>query len=512
MKLVTAIESAFLAALRPHLASNDCSGADGTGFLVAISGGLDSSALLRLALATAQQHGQRIAAGHVNHGVRVDADAEEARLRNLCRDLGVPFRCARLRLRGARTHGDAHARRTPSEDAMRRARDAALRRLADAAGCGWILLGHQMDDQAETLLLNLLRGAGLRGLAGMPRRRGIVLRPLLGISRSSLHSYMEAIDAPWVEDPTNLDLGITRNRIRHRILPLLEAELQPRAAEAIARAAGHLQLALGALEAQADACLAACALPSDEDDIRLDPVRLRSHHRGLIEFTLRQAVARIRGSMADIPAPLSTSIVDLCLEGRSGRFHLPGGATVEATDRWIRVGKNTGGGKGSRGPAARDGDPVSGSPARRATLPAGSSSIPRSGTLSWGEGRIRSRTIEPGRAALLRVRGLARVQVFDASEVRFPVALRSPKGGDRIAMEDGQGSRSLSDLLSERGVPRSLRADQPVLEDAAGILWAPGIRRAARAMVGEGTRRFWIVRWFGRLPSERGLKGGTSRE
>jgi tRNA(Ile)-lysidine synthetase-like protein len=216
--------------------------------------------------------------------------------------------------------------------------------------------------------------------------------------------------------------------------------------------------------------------------------------------------------MADIPAPLSTSIVDLCLEGRSGRFHLPGGATVEATDRWIRVGKDTGGGKGSRGPAARDGDPVSGSPARRATLPAGSSSIPRSGTLSWGEGRIRSRTIEPGRAALLRVRGLARVQVFDASEVRFPVALRSPKGGDRIAMEDGQGSRSLSDLLSERGVPRSLRADQPVLEDAAGILWAPGIRRAARAMVGEGTRRFWIVRWFGRLPSERGLKGGTSRE
>ncbi len=512
MKLATAIESAFLAALRPHLASNDCSGAGGAGFLVAISGGLDSSALLRVAMTTAPEHGRRIVAGHVNHGVRVDADAEEARLRILCRDLGVPFRCVRLRLRMRRTHGIAHARPAPSEDAMRRARGAALRRMAAAAECGWILLGHQMDDQAETLLLNLLRGAGLRGLAGMPHRRGNVLRPLLGISRASLRSYMEAIDAPWVEDPTNLDLGIARNRMRHRILPLLEAELQPRATAAIARAAGHLQLALGALEAQADACLASCALPSDEDDIRLDPIRLRSHHRGLIEFTLRQAVARIRGSMNDIPASLWTSIVDLCLEGRPGRFHLPGGATVEATDRLIRVGKGIGSERGSPGPAARDGNPAEGFSAWRATAPAGSSSIPSSGTLSWGLGRIRFRTVEPGRAARLRVRGLERVQVFDASEVRFPVALRSPKGGDRMAMEDGQGSRRLSDLLSERGVPRSLRADQPVLEDAAGILWAPGIRRAARAMVGEGTRRFWIVRWFGRLPSERGLKGGTSRE
>jgi tRNA(Ile)-lysidine synthase len=511
MKTIRSLETRFLAVLRPYLSANDRSDPPAPPILVAVSGGLDSSALLRLALATSKEHGREIIVGHVNHGVRPDASAEEARLRAHCREIGVAFRCARLR--GVRSHGAQAPPSPPSEETLRRARVAALRRMASSSGCGWILLGHQRDDQAETFLLNLARGAGLRGLAGMPERRGIFLRPLLAFPREALRAYMESAGAAWVEDPTNLDLTIARNRIRHRILPLLEAELRPRVARAIARAAGHLQRALAALDEQAEACLAACTLPSGEDDIRLDPVRLRSYHRGLIEFTLRHAIARVRGCTTDIPASLSSAIVDHCIGGRAGVFPLPGGATVEASDRAIRVGRNrSGSGAGGPGPGWRGERPGSAEPigGRSVVLPE-ALTIPPAGTVSWGAGRIRSSVVEPGDATRLRLRGLERLQVFDMGEVRFPVTLRAPRVGDRLRMEDGQGSRKLSDLLSERGVPRPLRAGQPVLEDAEGILWVPGIRRAARAFVGAGSSGVWVVRWFGRLPSEAALKGGATR-
>ena len=496
MKTIRSLESRFLAVLRPYLSANDRSYSRPPAIMVAVSGGLDSSALLRLALATLPEHGREIIVGHVNHGIRPDASAEEARLRAFCRENGVGFQCSRLR--GARVRGDQGNNRPPSEEALRRARSAALRRMASSSRCGWVLLGHQREDQAETLLLNLARGAGLRGLAGMPERRGIFLRPLLGMPRETLRAYMESAGATWVEDPTNLDLAITRNRIRNRILPLLEAELNPRVTKAIARAAGHLQRALAALEAQAEVCLASCALPS-VDDIRLDPVRLRSYHRGLIKFTLRHAIARVRGCTTDIPASLSSAIVDHCVEGRAGVFHLPGGTLVETTDRAICLRRDPSCGERLGAERTAEGG-ISGAAA-----------VPPSGSVRWGAGMIRSRVVEVGNATRVRVRGLERLQVFDMGDIRFPVTLRTPQDGDRLGLEDGKGSRKLSDLLSERGVPRRLRAGQPVLADAEGILWIPGIRRAARGFVGSGSRMVWIVRWFGRLPSEDALKGGATR-
>jgi len=103
------------------------------------------------------------------------------------------------------------------------------------------------------------------------------------------------------------------------------------------------------------------------------------------------------------------------------------------------------------------------------------------------------------------------MQVFDAANVSPPVRIRFPFAGDRISLEESSGRRKISDLLSERGVPRSLRGMQPVIEDARGILWVPGIRRAGVARVGPKTETIWIARWFGPLPVDRALSGGASR-
>lgn len=495
------LERAFLTVLRQIIDTNDCSHTGADGLLIAVSGGIDSTALLRLSVGTAKGHDRKLVAAHVNHGIRPDAMEEEVRLRALCGDLGVEFVCARLRRRRPGGAGAGHSPTpppSPSEQTLRAARYAALRRMARASGCRWVLLGHQRDDQAETLLLNLVRGAGLRGLAGMPRRRGIFVRPLLAFSRHSLQSYLELLDVPWVEDPTNRDLSIARNRIRRQILPLLESEVRPRATAAIARAAEHLQRALAALEEQAEACLTACSVPSPETELRLDPVRLRSYHRGLVEFALRRAVARVRGSTTDIAAPLLATVTDHCIAGRPGIFRISQATVIESTDRWVRVGREG----TSRPGTSRRGAQGS---ARQETR------IPRTGYAIWGPGRMQTRAVPLAGVNRIRVLGLERLQIFDLGEVHFPVLLRGPRPGDRLTMEDGQGSRKLSDLLSEAGVPRSLRPGQPVLEDANGILWAPGIRRAARALVSKRTQRIWIVHWTGPLPCERAIKGGSSR-
>ncbi len=478
MTTIRRTEGRFLAALRQLLDPGDRSG-----FLIALSGGCDSTALLCLALATAGRHGHRIVAGHVNHGVRSDADSEECRLRDFCVARSIPFRVHRLEL--ASTLG-----RTPSEAEMREARYRALTRLATSAGCAWILLGHQRDDDAETFLLHLARGAGLRGLAGIPPRRGRFLRPLLGFSRDELARYLSGSGIAWSEDPTNLDLGPARNRVRRVIIPALDRDLRPGAARAIARAAGHLRRALDALEAEARRALERSAQPASTGEIRLDAEALRSCSEGLAEIVLQLAVARVRGSTREIPAAVWGGMLGAVRGRRSALIDMPGGGRVEITLRAILVTADS-----SRIPGSVE-------------IPVGWRSEAR-----WpaGGGFRASRLRRVEAAGRIQIRNLTRLQAFAPELIRPPFVLRTPRAGDRLVIEDGTGSRSLADLLSERGLPSAPREAQPVLADAEGVLWAPGIRRAARAMIRPGAERIWVVRWFGPLPVDRAPKGGMSK-
>ncbi len=474
MSLADELEGLFLRFLKEHL---DPIGSGG--LLVGLSGGSDSTALLAICAATADRHGRSIVAGHVNHGIRADAAAEEARLRELCSTIHVPFVIERIRF----------DRPEPSEAEMRRRRLRALRRIAHAKVCAHILLGHQRDDSVETVVLNLARGAGLRGLAGIPPVRGPFAHPLIEVPRASLRRYLEERGIPWIEDPTNLDPAHVRNRIRRIVLPLLETEVHHGASRAIARASSHLRRALEAIEEAARHTLDRCALPSPDGEIRLDGDRLRSNHPGMIDFTLRLAVRSVCGTTEDLSTPAWRTIVAAVVERSSGRFPILEGAVVETTARFIRIAAEIQ------------------APPKAESLP-----VPWVGRTGWGRGALETRLaamIEGGRR--LRVRGLTRIQVFDAAALAPPVRIRLPRAGDKIALEEITGRRHLSDLLSERGIARSRRMGQPVLEDGRGILWAPGIRRAGVARVGADTKRIWIVRWIGPLPADHGLHGGSSR-
>jgi tRNA(Ile)-lysidine synthase len=205
--------------------------AAGDGVAVAVSGGADSLALLHALRVLAGPRGWRLAVLTVDHGLRPGSAADAAFVADHAKALGLPARLLGL----APADLEAHRGAGP-EAAARAARYRALWPAADALGCRWLATGHTLDDQAETVLLQLLRGAGPDGLAGMAVRSGRLLRPLLDVRRAQTRACCAAAGLAWREDPTNATDGPLRNRVRRRLLPLLE-ELRPGATVALARTA-----------------------------------------------------------------------------------------------------------------------------------------------------------------------------------------------------------------------------------------------------------------------------------
>ena len=208
---------------------------EGKAVICALSGGADSMYLLCRLLEGRERFCWTVRAAHYNHRLRPTAQRDEDFVRAWCGEHNVPLTTGR---------GDvaAFARREglSVEEAARTLRYAFLEHTAEAEGGALIATGHHAGDNAETVLMNLIRGCGLNGLTGIPERRGNIVRPMLEAERTEIEAYLTRHNVPHVEDETNADLNYTRNRVRRQLLPLLEA-LNPRAASHIAAAARRLR-------------------------------------------------------------------------------------------------------------------------------------------------------------------------------------------------------------------------------------------------------------------------------
>jgi tRNA(Ile)-lysidine synthase len=296
----------------------------GDGLAVAVSGGADSLALLHALRVLAGPRRWRLAVLTVDHGLRPGSAADAAFVADHVKSLGLPVRVLTL------TPGDLEDHQAAGpEGAARAARYAALWRAADDLGCPWLATGHTLDDQAETVLLQLLRGAGPDGLAAMPVRSGRLLRPLLAVRRSETRAGCAAAALAWREDPTNATDGPLRNRVRHHLLPLLE-QLRPGATQTLARTA---------------------TLAADERSW-LDP----------LVATALAATTRSRGpgdldvaGLADLPVALGRRVVRAAAVGAS-----LGPLDAAATDRVLALTRATDGARTAwpGGMAVRDGPTI----------------------------------------------------------------------------------------------------------------------------------------------------------
>ncbi|OBV38626.1 tRNA lysidine(34) synthetase TilS [Janthinobacterium psychrotolerans] len=238
---------------------------------IALSGGLDSSALLHLAHAWSKEEGVALRAFHVHHGLSPNADAWLAHCEQLCASLDVPFEAARVAIE--------INPKTGTEEAARKRRYAALGALCAQHGVQLLLTAHHQDDQAETVLLQLLRGSGTAGLSGMDGANSapellanpdlVMARPLLPVSRKQLESYVEKHAISHIHDESNDDARFARNALRHQVMPVL-AQAFPGFQERFARSAQHAQSAQRLLTELATQDLANCL---DGDCIELARLR-----------------------------------------------------------------------------------------------------------------------------------------------------------------------------------------------------------------------------------------------
>ena len=284
--------------------------------LVAVSGGVDSMVLLDLLDASRQKLALELTVAHVDHAVRPGSADDAEFVRAAAEARGLPVMIGRLSDPGR------------SEDALRKARYAALGAMLRTSGCERIALGHTRDDQVETLLFRLLRGAGPRGAGAMRSLDGERVRPLLTVPRADLVAYATARGLAWREDPTNADPRFSRNRLRHELLPVLRA-LAPTGEGALARFAQALQAEHAALDGVATALIDAARIPSDPGTLALDLARVPAALRPALVPALPALVMEVMGGFPELSQAHFAAFADLLASrGRPRVLHLPGGVRL----------------------------------------------------------------------------------------------------------------------------------------------------------------------------------------
>ena len=283
------------------------------------------------ALATLSRvKGFRLVAAHLDHGLRPESGDDATFCASLCQSLGVAFRVgtAAVRARARREHSGL-------EDAARRERYAFLRRVKEEEGATAIAVAHTRDDQAETLLLRLLRGAGSTGLSAMRPQNGDVIRPLLAVSRLAVQRHLEARSLGWREDPTNADPAFLRNRVRHELLPLLEARFNPRLRETLARTASLLADEAALLAEMAEGLWKRAGRVEAGEAVVLCR-ELAEAPRPLARLALRRALAEA-GGLAGVAASHIEKLLELVRSKAPSGRRMPLPGAREATFAWSEL-------------------------------------------------------------------------------------------------------------------------------------------------------------------------------
>jgi len=422
--------------------------AGGETVLVAVSGGADSVALLHV-LTQLTELSLRLHVLHVDHGLRPDASRDAEFVRGLAARLGVPVEVASVTV----------PRGGSLEAAARGARYAALEAEAERLGAHRMALGHTADDQAETVLMRMLGGAGVRGLAGIPAVRGRIIRPLLEVRRGELVAALRAADLPWVEDPSNRDPKFLRNRIRHDVLPLLGASYSPDVVATLNRVSRLCRESVDALERVARRELERLGSSSD-DAIVLSHAALGELPRQLSAEVVRQAAMRL-GSHAPLRAWAHRGLARILASPPPRRPFRLGGIGVEVSCGQVRLGRAS----------------AHALPTRELTVP-GVVALPEIGRLV--EARVATATGYTVPRVLHRV-------AFDAALLPSRLTVRARRRGDRFA-PFAAGERRLKSFLIDEKIPRWERARLPIVEGDGRILWVAGVRRGREAAVLSTTR------------------------
>lgn len=443
--------------------------------LLGVSGGPDSVALLRSFVRVAALGGPRPRVLHVHHGLRGEAaDGDAEFVVDQCRSLGVPCEVTRVdTLSRAAVTGES------LETAARELRLEALARAARESGAIAIALAHTLDDQAETVLLHLLRGAGLAGLAGMRRWRGQLVRPLLGIERATVLRALAEDDQPYREDRTNVGDANARARLRSTVLPAL-GRVHPRATVTLARAARLLASAADLLAAEAHEAMRALDIQVEVGSASAPSGVLAAVHPALRDAIAREMLAAARGSLDGVTETHIRALGGWLAsrEKRTGpALRLPSGVVVAAVNGRRAI---------LRAGSARP------SPMEEVTL-----LVPGDTPVAGGALRV-TREDEKAGARLERLLAVCGPlhALCDGETLTSPLVAGPRRAGDRLRPVGKTGSRKVQDILVDARVPAGRRDRVVIVRQGARVVWVVGYALDSRFAASRETKRLVHLRFL----------------
>lgn len=437
----------------------DCALSAGAHVLAAVSGGADSTALLCFLCEAREEMGIFVSCAHVEHGIRgEDSEGDMAFVRALCEEKRVPFYAAQV-------DAPAYARELESglEDAARRLRYDFLQRTAQQIGAQTIAVAHHRGDQAETVLLHAARGSDVRGLCAMRMRRGNVIRPLLNCTDAELRAYLGRIGQPWREDATNEALEYTRNRIRRRVMPELEAAC-PGAQQALSRLARAAQRDEDYFEQAIDA-LDIRMIPL-VDGVAVERMQLSGLHAALLSRVLARAFDAVGIEISAFAVEwmtrrLSSGSCEAAAMSAGGK------AEIRLGERYLCLTRT--------GAVIKD-MPLN--PDGRTDTPFGAFTVREAKPGETGDGK---------RTQAIPQRLLAGARVTQRRE------------GDAMIPFGRHTSVKLKKLMIDAGVERAMRASVPVIRNEEDILWAVSLR-PSQLCSAQGNEKQMIVEFHGPWP------------
>jgi tRNA(Ile)-lysidine synthase len=456
---------------------------------MAVSGGADSVALLRLFIELREELGVVLCMVHFNHKLRGKAsEADEKFVAKLAAQHGLQFFVARENIAAK-----ARRERANLEDAARRARYGYFEQLVKAGRVSRVAVAHTADDQAETVLAHILRGTGLAGLAGIHPQAGSVLRPLLGIRRAELRSYLRGKRQAWREDTTNRDETRTRSRIRHKLLPFLEKKFQSSVVEHLCQLAELAREDNTYLDFTAHFRVNAVAKVTGAGiSISVRDVASRQKHvlkensqeefseenmRAMRKRMVRDIVKRVKPRAGELGSLHVDAVLQLAQSGHSGKIlQLPGGVEVRRERKSLVFCASA-----SRKDKAEPGTfslhvnlPATGEELRLDAL----SRIFHVRVIDWpSEGRETTKT----------------GAVLDRDRLRAPLELRNWRAGDALRPTGHQNRHTAARLLNELGVSRWEKESWPVLTSAGKLAWVLGLPVADEFRLVEGSRAAVVI-------------------
>jgi tRNA(Ile)-lysidine synthase len=450
--------------------------APGDRVLVAVSGGPDSVALFCALNSIKTRLEISLAIAHLNHGIRpLEADKEAAFVRQMARNHNTPCYHSKITL-------DRH--RGALEERARKERYAFLSQTARSNGYTKIALGHQADDNAEAVLMNLMRGAGVRGIGGIPPVRDRwIIRPFIDIRRHQILDYLETQHMAYIQDASNEDIRFTRNRIRHQLLPMLEENFNKDIVGTLNRMAVHCRDEEAWFRDHLFPLFSSAQEPMSDGSLVLNLAKMADNHPAIQRRLIRYALEHWQGHLQRLAAVHVDAVLGMISKGKEAQLNLPDGLVAQCANGCLQFFFQS---------ERELSEPTS--PVQYAHTIHSKKDLPASISIPACDGKMLLNMMQTPPPEEWVLPKLNRAWL-DAESISFPLVIRNARPGDRIAPLGMQGSQKLKEVFINANVPRQKRWTTPMVISNDQVVWVAGLRRSRLHLVTDATKNVLALEW-----------------